>query len=452
MDQEQNKVSALDFGAGNIIALPSRCLRVAKQASNCDICAQACPAAAINLKALNTVTPEEESATILVVKGGAYEKDADAKSVEPEVKKPGSNARATLEKKLGVEIDNDACIHCGVCITVCPVEALSAAKYNTKSFSKDLKTQADRFEGVSLSCARSLYGIPKRFASRAISLPCLAAVSVEGWFMAASLARDAIIDPRIINGSNIEDLEDDANIFGTLKIYLPPLLCSNCPVNITGDAEEVYEGAITQAEAWGATNIELIDKPEDLGHSYSGKLMSALNELTTGDKRELVQQLASGFSRSWQSAGQDLNHDKIKAELLAKRRKKVHLSPPLNLNAPRPFGKKSQKRQLLRSALEQNKILVNDVELLCASTEIALCVDCGNCVAACPLAARKRISSNSVLYFGKLPEDKRPKEKHAAVTDQLCCLGCSACVQACEVGACTLSLLSGSDFMKLRQN
>ncbi len=420
-DTEDIEVIQLDFGAGNVAPLPSRCLRVAHEPTDCDICAQACPVGALTPKPF---LPEEDEP-------------------EGEEPKPKPSAKELLEKKLGVVVSED-CIHCGICTSVCPMEALSTTKHHLKGLEKQLKERVAKADGMALSCARSLFGVAPRLAERAISLPCLAALSTEEWFLAAEQAREAILPD--------EGMADEAVEPGVLKVYLPDLICEGCPVNICGDAEEAYLAAISQAEAWGADNIELINEAEGLRNTPGGTLMSALGDVAADDKRELVSQLANGLKRSWQSAGNDLTREKNRAEQLAKKRKQTKKTQQPNLNAPRPFGKKSQRRRLLRLALEQNADLVEGVDLLCAGTDTERCTGCGNCVEACPLNARRRVSSNSVLYFGKLPEDKRPKDTQAAITDELCCLGCSACVQVCPVDACTLTWLSGEDFLKLRQS
>ncbi|MDR1088962.1 MAG: 4Fe-4S dicluster domain-containing protein [Coriobacteriales bacterium] len=441
----QDHETQLDFGAGAMTPLPSRCLRVAREPTDCDICAQACPVSAITPKALVRASDVPAAAVettrdATVSAGSEPDAGADA-GASSGAEKPKLSAKELLETKLGVTV-GESCIHCGICTAVCPLEALTATKRHPKSLEKQLKDKVAEADGIALGCARSLYGVPSRLAAQALSLPCLADLSCEEWFRAAAQARDAILpDP------DEESLES-----GILKVYLPPLICEDCPVNICGDAENSYLAAIDEAEAWGADNIELVSEPEQLRNTPAGTLMSALGDVASDDRRELVTQLADGFKRSWKSAGGSLTREKNRAELLAQRRKQTRKAKPPDHNAPRPFGKKSQRRGLLRSALEQDETLADRVELLSAATEAAVCTGCGTCVSACPLNARRLISSTSVLYFGKLPEAERPQGKQAAITDQLCCLGCSACVQLCPTGACTLSWLSGRDFLALRQS
>ena len=425
MSKDETTEIQLDFGAGNVAPLPSRCLRVAKTPTDCDICAQACPVSAITPKPL--VLPEDEV----------------AETDEAGQQKPST--KAALEKKLGVKIDEN-CIHCGICVAVCPLEALSTTKHHIKSFEKEVKDKTAETGGLALGCARALFGVSPRLKNNTVSLPCLAALSTEEWFYAATLARDAILDTQDIN----DTVSDDNRIIGSLKVYLPPLICNDCPINICGDAETNYLAAIAESEAWGADNIELINQAEDLRNAPTGLLASSITDAAANDKREFVEQLAQGFKRSWQSAGNDLSREQSKAEILARRRKRANKMRTPDLNAPRPFGKKSQRRRLLRSALEQEEALAAEIELVCAGTAAKLCDGCGACVDACPLNARRKISSNSVLYFGKLPEKERPQSEQAAVTDLLCCLGCSACVQVCPTSACTLDWLKGKDFLDLR--
>lgn len=422
MSEEEHESITLDFGAGNVVPLPSRCLRVAKEPTDCDICVCICPTGALAGK--NLITQEESNE-------------------EPKTEGSTSRAKAAIESKRGVTVDSESCIHCGLCVAACPVEALSVTKLFPRAYEKQLKEMSDDGRGLAMSCARSLFGVSHRLASRAVTLPCLASLSAEEWFSAALLARDAVF---AITSEQEEGTEPDY----TLRVYLPPLICDDCPVNRDGEAVSAYMATITEAEAWGGDNIELVDEAEGLSLTHSGNLMDTLSGVSSEGKRELVEQIAKDFSKSWKSAGEELSREKVRVEQIAKRRKREKKTSQLDLNAPRPFGKKSPRRQLLRSMLDTKTQLAEDVQLVISSTEAHLCKGCGNCVDACPLGARKRISANSVLYFGKLPESKRPQEKMAAVTDQFCCMGCSACVQACPTGACNLSFLNGTDFIKLR--
>ena len=413
----------LDFGAGNVVVLLSRCLRLAKEPTDCDLCAQACPAQAI--------TPKE------IVQ-------APADATEDVLAKP--DVGTALEKKKGVEISED-CIHCGICTAACPVESLSTTHHSTTGFVKQVSDKVAKLEGLALGCPRALYGVAPRLASRAVTVPCLAALSAEMWFYAATMARDALF-----HGSAGDDAgPDEQGPVDTLKVYLPPLICSDCPVNSCEDAEALYMATISKIEAWGVDNIELISEPEMLDPQRSTRLMSTLGDATTGGKRETVEHLASSFMRSWQNAGNDLTLEQKRKEHLAEKRKQ-HLKRQVpDQNTPRPFGKKSQNRRLLRLAFDQHKELADGVELLCTDTVAVLCTGCGACIDACPLDARRKITSNSVLYFSKLPEKERPQGEMAAVSDKLCCLGCSACVLQCPTGACVLADLSGAEFFRLRQ-
>jgi len=419
----------LDFGAGNVVVLLSRCLRIAKEPTDCDLCAEACPAAAITLKELKGESVETKSET------------------PDDGEKPRSNPKTNLEKKMGVEISED-CFHCGLCTTACPVESLSTTKHHPKGVEKQITDKAAKLEGLALGCARALFGVPSRLASRAVTVPCLASLSTEMWFYAATKARDALFHA----SADDRDDSDEPEYIDTLKVFLPPMICSDCPVNLCGDAEKAYLAAIARIEAWGVDNIELISEPEELDPLHSGGLLSTFSDASSGGKREAVEHLASSLRRSWKSAGDDLSLEKKRTEYLAKKRKQNVKRPPTDHNAPRPFGKKSAHRRLLRLALEQQKNLLTDVELLCTSTIAVHCKGCGACVDACSLDARRKIASSSVLYFGKLPEEERPKDKMAAITDRLCCLGCSACVMQCPTGACILDDLSGSEFLNLRQS
>jgi len=431
MSTEEDIEFKLDFGAGNVVVLPSRCLRIAKEPSDCDICIEACPVSAISTKSFSQESSDDNS------------------EITDDSETARTNATAILDRKLGVAISED-CIHCGVCVAACPLESLSTTKYHPKSFEKQISDKAAKLEGIALGCARALFGVPGRYASRAITVPCLAALSSEMWFYAAAIARDAVYRASDDDAGEATDAYEPEHI-DTLKVYLPPLMCDGCPVNLCGDAEQAYLSEIAKAEAWGADNIELIGVPEELDPLHSARLMSTLGEATTGGKREAVEHLASSFMRSWQSAGDDLSLEKKQAEYLARKRKLGTRRPDTNHNAPRPFGKRSQRRRLMRLALEEQKDLVCDVELLSTGTIAALCTGCGNCIDACSLDARRKVSSNSALYFSKLPKNQLPKGEMAAISDQLCCLGCSACVMQCPTGACVLEDLSGQAFMNLRQ-
>lgn len=430
MDTEEDNDTGLDFGAGNVVVLPSRCLRIAKIPTDCDICAAACPASAITPKPLIAESEEPVAAT----------------TGEPAPPKPKLDAKAALDKKLGIAVGAD-CIHCATCTAACPVESLSTTKHHFKGFEKEITDKAAKLEGLAISCARSLYGVSPRLASQAVSVPCLAALNAEAWLWASTVTREA---HDFLFGDDDEEAAQQG--IESLKVYLPALICDECPVNCSGDAEAAFMAHIAEAESWGADTIELISDPEELAPPNAGKLMSALSDASAGGKREAVEQLASSLRRSWKSAGDGLSLDQKRTEYLAKKKKRTPGKPVTNANAPRPFGKRSQRRRLLRLAIEQEASLAANVELLCAGTSNELCTGCGACVDACSLGARRLIRSSSAVYYSKLPEEKRPQGEMGAVTDQLCCMGCSACVLVCPTGACTLDLLSGKEFVNLRQS
>ncbi|MCL2808257.1 MAG: 4Fe-4S dicluster domain-containing protein [Coriobacteriia bacterium] len=419
MSIEEDKRHKLDFGAGNVAVLPSRCLRIAKKPTDCDLCVCACPALAITPKELHEESPP----------AGA-----------------DNSPLSILDKKMGVKVSED-CIHCSLCTTACPVESLSNTQHHPKSFEKQVADRALKLEGLALSCARALYGVAPRLAAHAISLPCLAALTSESWFFAATSARDAIVSQANARSGSA----DEEDPLGILKVYLPALICDGCPVNLEGKAEKTFLDIISAVESWGVSNIELVSEPEHLSPWHSGNLMSSLSDASSGGKREAAEQLASTLMRSWMKAGEDLSLEKRRTEALAAKRKQNTRKPAPGPNVPRPFGKKSQRRRLLRAALEHNRDLAHEVELTCADTLAYLCTGCGVCVDVCPLGARRTVTSNSIIYFGKLPKDEQPKESMAAITDKLCCLGCSACVIECPTGACVLASLPGEEFLALRQ-
>jgi len=443
----------LDFGSGNVVVLPSRCLRLADNPTDCDLCAGVCPVGAITPKEIVRESADAESTD-------AESTDAEPQASEPtfteligtaraninEDAAPPPDIKTTMEQKMGVMIGED-CIHCGICTAACPVESLSTTNHNPKNIERKVTDMVAKLEGLALGCSRALYGVSPRLSQRVIAVPCLASLSAEMWFYTAALARDAQFRPSAGADTN----EHEQKIVSTLRVYLPPLVCDDCPANTGGCAESAYLATISKVESWGVENIELISEPDELDPSRASRLMSTLGDTTTGDKRETVAHLADTLKRSWQSAGVDLTLEQKRKEHLAQKRKqKINRQMP-DQNTPRPFGKKSQNRRLLRLVFDKNKELACNVELLCTTTTAVLCTGCGTCIGACTLDSRRKVTSNSLLYFGKLLEKDRPQGEMAAITDRVCCLGCSACVLQCPTGACELDNLTGPEFINLRQ-
>jgi ferredoxin len=162
------------------------------------------------------------------------------------------------------------------------------------------------------------------------------------------------------------------------------------------------------------------------------------------------------LNKSWHEAGRRLEASQNKREQLMIERQANSMAPTNSITPTHntttlagsvSFGRLVEQRAILMGALRRYPQRMAFVELPSSDTELPRCTGCGNCVAACPLGARRLVNGNSAILFSNLSVVEQPQSAQVAFTNRVACLGCSACVQHCPHASCMLDSLSGSELL-----
>ncbi|MCL2632113.1 MAG: 4Fe-4S binding protein [Coriobacteriia bacterium] len=375
-----------DFGTGSVIAMSSQCLRSAKQATECQICIEACPVDAIT---------------------------------------------ATVLQRPIVTRD---CLKCGYCISLCPTNAIAATTLTHQQLIRVLLQATLRVEHLAITCSRSFALLrlesessDPEAAQAALTIlkqaevsenlfvvPCLAILSSELWFTA-------------LNEIGVTSLNH-------VSVYLPPGQCDLCPVNCKDGVVDTFADSIDRAERWSNQSVSIINSPEDVPQYQKPSVRDYLVRESEADRREAFTGLYGELKRTLDDSNRTGNRSADEAILIRARRQT--LSRTLlaeDLQNTFSGSKKpilSSHRQALVEAIGRNPANASSVTQLVSQTDSDACDACGTCVEACALKARS--IENGVVY-----------------ADPLYCLGCSACIQACPQKACSFSLISGETFLRV---
>jgi ferredoxin len=346
------------------------------------------------------------------------------------------------------------CVKCGLCIAACPTEALISTTTPTLKLNQLMLKAKGRAEQLLVSCPRAevlLAGggeqsqaalqafLALRAAENLAIVPCLGSVAKELWF--ALLAE-------------IGEPEQEE-----LAVLLLPGQCDDCPVAASGAAAELMDESLSTAELWSGLPVELTDDVVAYHARVQRGITAALSSDAELGKREAVEQLFGGLKQSWQKAGakqgravREVQSIRSRADAIEKTRYGANLRGNKGgvMSGGAVFSgfganslgraKVTSRRHILLETLGLNPELAGRVELTISTTEPKLCTLCSKCIDACPLKARVRQDATE----GTNGCDGTPA--HVA-TDDLICEGCTACVQACETGACQLTVVCGSSFL-----
>ena len=270
------------------------------------------------------------------------------------------------------------------------------------------------------------------------TIPCLAMLGPEIWFS-------------ILN-------EVTAAEITKLDVLLPFGQCAQCPVNVTGKVDDIFDRAIGTAEQWSNLEVGILNNLDHL----KLKPISVLTPLLEGtalnaeiDRREAFTGAFKGIKNVWDTAAaaaELAEKPKLTAaeEAAAKRRRLTAFQntvlaqrmtqlkgaptllqsrDPVPLNS-RPEGARiPPKRFIVIDALGRDATNASSVILKVSSTDEDLCIGCGKCVKTCSLMARR------------IAENKK------ASADSLICLGCGACIAACPKEACFYAAAYGREFV-----
>jgi len=333
-----------DFGSGNIIALTSQCLRTAKLPSPCEICLTGCAV-------------------------GALVANADARP------------NATTD-----------CLRCGLCIALCPSQALAATTRTVQQIARLLLQATLRVDELTIACERSLALFRLEAASdepeeaeqtlkilnkaveteNLFKVPCLAMMTRELWFVA-------------LNEIGVARLK-------ALNVYLPLGQCEACPANCDTLVEDMIGHAIDSAERWSGQIVTPIYEPEDIPQYHKPTIRNYVTVSQNVGRREAFTGFFSGFKEVLDETNRVGN--RAVDETLKQRDRKDTLNRTrlaLGLQAQvSGFAKPiiSPLRYMLVESVGRNPSNAQTVEFAISQTDDAACTRCGDCLKACSIHAR----------------------------------------------------------------
>ncbi|MDR1014999.1 MAG: 4Fe-4S dicluster domain-containing protein [Coriobacteriales bacterium] len=419
-----NNPGLTDFGSGNVLALASQCLRCAKKPTPCTVCAEFCPANALETKAA------------------------------------------------GRPIIGRDCIKCAACVGVCPLNALAGTTKTLQQVARLALQASLHVEHLALGCERTA-GLLRleaetedaEEAQRLLALvqnaqanecllavPCLGMLTKELWF--------AVLNE--IGPSKLRQV----------SVFLPPNQCAQCPVNAKGNVEEQFAAAIAHAEGWAHQEVGLVLQADDLPTIRKANVRAYLAGTAEVDRRGMFTGFVQELRQSWEDNAQAGNKAADELRLQRERKKSFERTRlAADLRKKRPQGRSPIEvptRYILVEALGRNDAHAHDLALTVSTTDAALCTLCGACIEACAVRARSLVE--------EAPAEGVPAEGGAAneapdaagdasaneapdaadgqadtlsrvVTNDLYCVACSACLQVCPAGACSFTEVYGSSLL-----
>ena len=299
----------------------------------------------------------------------------------------------TIHKK-SVNVSDDLCRKCGLCVAACPTEAFLTRKHTSRSLYDQIARAASSYEECYVTCTRAIKRLPK---GNEIVLPCVGLISSELWF---SLLADYV----------------------NISVYLPVGICDKCRTTM---GEDTYANAIGTAEEWAAASVGLEVENGELTH-----------ELTREYKRS---QFVSGAIKSTERLLSRTNPALAGAQAVAKKisdhskrldalQKQLENAVGLKTSNNRT-RLLTQDRKLMMGALQHAPELAKNIDLKAPVVDSSLCSMCGDCANVCPTRA--------------IDIDK---DGNVTVQDPYC-VNCGACVTICPDGALTMETIDASELI-----
>lgn len=283
-----------------------------------------------------------------------------------------------------VAIDED-CRKCGLCVTVCPMEALSTRRHTPRQVYDQIARAASSYEECYVTCTRAIKRIPQ---GNEIVLACVGDVSRDMWF---SLLAD----------------------YTNISVYLPVGICDRCR---TTTGESVYMDAISTAEEWAVTSLNLVVNERELNHELSrnykrSQFMSSAVKSVAQSATKNNKTLAGAEAVAKKINDHSKRIDQIQRDL------ETAVGAKTSANRQRVL---TQNRKLMMGALQHDEGLADYVKLTVPVCDASLCTMCNECTKVCSTRA--------------IDLDK---SGHITVQSAYC-MSCEACVQACVDGALSM--------------
>lgn len=278
----------------------------------------------------------------------------------------------------------DTCRKCGLCVAVCPTEALSSPTRSPKSLYDQIAQAATAHTRAYVTCARAIKRIPR---DNEVVVGCLGDITRETWFA-------ILVD------------------YPNVRAYLPLDVCTKCR---TTTGEEVLGNAIADAEEWAGTGLGLVVDADKL----------VCKKRRSVERKEFME----GVARTTGLTVSKLNPAASAAATLAQKFK-AHgdriaslqrtLDATVGVTAQQRHRVLTEGRQLLLSTLQEHPELAKNVQVKTPVWNAERCTMCGACAEKCPTLACD-ITKGGKFTF-----------------EPSYCVGCGLCVDVCKPHALKL--------------
>lgn len=299
----------------------------------------------------------------------------------------------TIHKK-SVNVSDDLCRKCGLCVAACPTEAFLTRKHTSRSVYDQIARAASSYEECYVTCTRAIKRLPK---GNEIVLPCVGLISKELWF---SLLADYV----------------------NINVYLPVGICDKCRT-ITG--EDAYVDAIGTAEEWSAASVGLEVENGRLTHELTREYKRSQFVSSAIKSTERLLSRTNPALAGAQAVAKKISDHSKRLDTLQKQLENA-VGLKTSNNRTRLL---TQDRKLMMGALQHAPELAKNIDLKAPVVDSSLCTMCGDCANACPTHAIDIDKDGNVTVQNPY------------------CVNCGACVTVCPDDALTMETFDASELV-----
>ena len=299
----------------------------------------------------------------------------------------------TIHKK-SVNVSDDLCRKCGLCVAACPTEAFLTRKHTSRSVYDQIARAASSYEECYVTCTRAIKRLPK---GNEIVLPCVGLISKELWF---SLLADYV----------------------NINVYLPVGICDKCRT-ITG--EDAYVDAIGTAEEWSAASVGLEVENGRLTHELTREYKRSQFVSSAIKSTERLLSRTNPALAGAQAVAKKISDHSKRLDTLQKQLENA-VGLKTSNNRTRLL---TQDRKLMMGALQHAPELAKNIDLKAPVVDSSLCSMCGDCANACPTHAIDIDKDGNVTVQNPY------------------CVNCGACVTVCPDVALTMETFDASELV-----
>ncbi len=278
----------------------------------------------------------------------------------------------------------DKCRKCGLCVPVCPTEAIVSPRIAPKKLYDAIAAAAASHTTAYVTCTRALNRMPRE---NEVVVACIGDLTAETWFA-------AMVD------------------FPNLSVYLPLDCCEGCRFSA---GEEMLGDAIARAEEWAGFGMGVEVEPQALvcekNREFERKEFMDNIMRTTGLSVAKLNPATAAVA----SVTQRLREHSQKISALERT-----LAKASGTTTQKRRRILTQGRQLLLSTLQAHPELAENVQVSVPECDFSRCTVCGDCVRVCPLCACDLVDAGRFTI------------------EPAYCVGCGLCAESCPEHALTM--------------